>query len=282
MNIRFLPGMVCALCACLPAFIQAADSAVATDTPLPASGTGDVQATPPISFQVLRQWRVNAGDHTVILKRVVPPELPPAPPPPKTPTTEELAAAEAFEARQPMKKSVVLFLSATVYDRQVTDVRWFNALGEHRIYSNIDFNLVAGMGRFETPDTSYTLLMGLGNDNRAERIEYNRSLTKEDLQNDLQLDVPPPPTEFSPVRAEYIVAEDRGHKPLTAEDLAALEALHVFFDANKQQLAENYSQREKANAERQRWLKEHPPAPKDIVIHYWRKPSERPKAEGTK
>lgn len=133
MNARFLPGRVCALCACLPAFAQAAASAAASDGARTPSGTGDVQAAPAILFQVLRQWRVNAGDHTVILNRVVPPVLPPAPSPPAPPPAAEIAAAEAFEAWQPVKKSVILFLSATVYDRQVTEVRWFNALGEHRI-----------------------------------------------------------------------------------------------------------------------------------------------------
>ena len=225
---------------------------------------------PAINFHVLRQWRVSAGDHAVILSRVAPPVLPPAPPPPVPPTAEEIAITEAFEAGKPAKKNAALLLSATVYARQVTEVRWFSAQGEYRIFSNIDFNLLAGLGGFETADTSYTLIMGLGNETRAERIQYNRSLTPVELKNNLPLDVPPLPTEFSPLRAEYIVVEDAAHKSPTAEDMTALDALHVHFDANRQRLAENYIQREKATAERQRWLKEHPPVPQDTVIHYWK------------
>lgn len=247
-----------------------------------SGGAASQAERPAINFQVLRQWRVNAGDHAIILNRVAPPVLPPAPPRPLPPSADEIAAAEAFEARQPVKKSVVLFLSATVYDRKVTEVRWFNSQGECKIFSNIDFNLLSGLGGFETPGTSYTLLMGLGNETRAERLEYNRSLTKEDLKNDLQLDVPPLPSEFSPARAEYIVAEDGAHKPPTAEDLTALNALHVYFDANRQRLADKYVKRQAARVERERWLKAHPPVPKDIVVNYWRKPNELPKAEGAK
>ena len=52
--------------------------------------------------------------------------------------------------------------------------------------------------------------------------------------------------------------------------LKTLDALHVYFDANKQRLAKSAIQREAARAEEQRGLQEHPPAPQDVVIHYWK------------
>jgi hypothetical protein len=92
----------------------------------------------------------------------------------------------------------------------------------------------------------------------------------------------PPPAQFSSLRAEYIVIEDEKHVAPADEQLIGLDALHVYYDANKQRLAEEYAQREAAEAERQQWLKDHPPEPKDIVVNYWRKPSERPTAGGTR
>ena len=217
---------------------------------------------PSINFQVLRQWQVGAGGRTIILNRVTPPVLPPAPPVPVPPTAEEMAAADDFEARHPAKNHAVLFLSATVYDRKVTEIRWLGAQGECRIFSNIDFNLLSGMGGFETDETAYSLMLAL-DDQTAAEAAAKRAAKVFGKQI-------PQPEEFSATQAEYIVAEDAARKPPTAEDLTALNALHVYFDANKQRLAESYLLREKANVERQRELKEHPPAPRDTVIHYWK------------
>lgn len=232
-----------------------------------ASGQQEVPAEKPapapINFQVLRQWRVGAGDRAIILNRVAPPVLPPASPSPAPPTAEEVAAAEAFESRQPVKKHAMLFFFATVYDRKVTEVRWFGAQGECRIFSNIDFNLLAGTGGFETDETVYSLMLALDNQTAAEAATARRAAKAGGKQI-------PQPEEFSATRAEYIVAEDAARKPPTAEDLTVLNALHVYFDTNKQRLAENSVQRTKANAERQRELSEHPPAPQDTVIHYWK------------
>lgn len=226
------------------------------------AATEEKPASALASFQVLRQWRVGAGDHAIILNRVAPPVLPPTPPAPAPPTAGQIAAADAFEARHPAKQHAVLFLFATVYDRKVTEVRWFGAQGECRIFSNIDFNLLAGTGGFETDETVYSLMLVLDNRTVAEAAAKRAAKA-----GGKQI---PQPEEFSATRAEYIVAEDAARKPPAAEDLTVLNALHVYFDANRQRLAESYLLREKANAERQRELKARPPAPQDTVIHYWK------------
>src|SRR5437867_1680045 len=126
------------------------------------------------------------------------------------------------------------------------------------------------MGGFETADASYTLLMAVGNETRAERIQDIRSLSKEGLKTGVQLDVQPPRTAFNPTRSEYMVVEDKANALLGVDYLAALDALHIYFDANRQTLIEEHVKREAANAELQRQLKEHPPKPKDTVINYWK------------
>jgi hypothetical protein len=133
---------------------------------------------PPIKFQVLQSKRVDLGDRSLILNRVVPQVLPPAPPPATAVVVTEAGPA-LEEERTPQKKQEVLFLSATVYDRQVTEVRSFAGQREIRIFSNIDFNLLAGVGGFETEDTVYTLLMGLGNETREEIEAFNEQASSE-------------------------------------------------------------------------------------------------------
>ncbi len=147
----------------------------------------------------------------------------------------------------------MLFVSATVYDRQFSALRWSDEHGSHRALSNIDFNYLVGVGGFETADTCYTLILGLTNESRAE------------TKSDLPLDV----TAFSPTRSEYAILEDATHSAPIDEDLTALDALHVFFDANKPRLIAESAKREAAREERERWLKEHPPARRDTVINYW-------------
>ena len=239
-------------------------------------------APPAINFQILERRKIKLGNQAMFLNRVVPPVLPPKPAAAR-PAPEPILTLEQRQAlaEREAKKSVVLFLSVTVYDRQVSELRWSDESGAHRAFSNIDFNYIAGMGGFETPDASYTLMMGLGNATREERIEYNRNLTAEDLKNGLQLDVPPSAADFSATRSEYMVVEDKEH-PSAPETFIPLDALHVYFDANKQRLIDDYGKREAANATRQQWLKDHPPVPKDIVVNYWRKPNELPTAEGAK
>jgi hypothetical protein len=165
------------------------------------------------------------------------------------------------------KKQEVLFLSATVYDRQVTEVRCFAGQREIKIFTNIDFNLLTGQGGFETDDTVYALILGLGNETRGEVDAFNERAAKEGWPQSTLKQIPMPES-FSKTRSEYVVADGDESKAPPEEMLKAFDALHTFYDANQQRLAEDYAKRETARIERERWLKEHPPVPKDTVINY--------------
>lgn len=223
---------------------------------------------PPIKFQVLQSKRIDLGNRALILNRVVPPVLPPAPAAAANAATAESAEIAAEEDRGPQKKQEVLFLSATVYERQVTEVRWFAGQREFKIFTNIDFNLLAGQGGFESDDTVYTLILGLGNETREEVAAFNERATKEGWPQRSFKQIPAPES-FSTTRSEYTVAGSDESKAPPEEIMKAFDALHTFYDANRQRLAEEYAKREAARIERERWLKEHPPVPKDTVINYW-------------
>lgn len=227
-------------------------------------------ARPPIEFQVLEQRKIDLGNRSLIFNRVVPPvlPLPPAPPPP--PTAEEVAAAEAAAAalEGSAKRFEMLFLSTTVYDRKVTQVRWLGAGGrEYRVFSNIDFNFLAGIGQIETDDAIYLLVLGLGNETTEQVEAFNAYARAQGWPEESWKEIPRPES-FSQTRSEYAVSGDKAHPP-PEEDLIALDALHVYYDANKQRLADEYARREVERVERELWLKEHPPVPKDTVINFW-------------
>lgn len=111
----------------------------------------------PIKFQVLQSRKINLGNRSLIINRVVPPILPDPPPPIPPATAEQIAAAEAAAALQPpAKKYETRFLFVTVYDRKVTEITWYADDRECRIFSNIDFNFLPAIGDIETADTIYS------------------------------------------------------------------------------------------------------------------------------
>lgn len=54
-----------------------------------------------------------------------------------------------------------------------------------------------------------------------------------------------------------------------AEALAALAALRTYYDTNRARLADEFAKRECARIEKEQWLIENPPKPKDTIINYW-------------
>lgn len=239
--------------ACAPIFMHGVQAADAGST------DAKTDAPPPINFHILQTQRVNLGDRSLIMNRVAPPVLPPLPPAkaPPIPTAEDLRAQET-------KKSLVLFLSVTVYDREVSELRWTDEGGTHRAFSNIDFNWLAGMGGFETAEANYFVMLGLGNETRE---VANAQASKTAEQDGPARPPIPARAAFSDTRSEYAVADDEA-KP-SPEILAGLDALHIYFDAHRASLVEDSKKRTETLAAQEQWLKVHPPKPKDTVINYW-------------
>ncbi len=161
----------------------------------------------------------------------------------------------------------MLFLSATVYDNNVTEVRSFAGERECRFLSNIDFNLLAGLGKFETAETAYWLILGVGNETREEVEAFNKRALLQGQKDGFKR-IPQRET-FSKIRSEYVIAEEEPNAQPPAEILTALDALHVFYDVNRERLAIEYAKREAARIEQEQWLKEHPPKPQDTIVNFW-------------
>jgi len=217
-------------------------------------------------FRILGQTQINLGDHKLILNRVVPPVLPAAP----VKIQQEVAKVvqtEVVEAAKPDKPREVLFLSATVYDHKFSEIRWMDGGQQWSAFSNADFNLMEAMGTFETADTEYFLLLALTNRTTgANRLFDPGAGDGETAGRGKQI---PRLEKLSTTRAQYLIVEDEAGATPQAKDLAALDALHLYYDANRQRLAEDYARRDTMRIERERWLKEHPPVPEDTVINYW-------------
>ena len=209
---------------------------------------------PAINFQALAHRTIDLGDHSTHLNRMAPPVAPPAPPPNRA----QIAAAKAAEASPPPeKKYKVLFLSTTVYDRKVTEVRG-SADGRRSGFSAPSTSTSSRVRvSWKLPRPIYTLMLAIENEPSAELGEAK------------QLGKHIPTFEkFSDTRSEYAVIEEDADAAPAEAMLTTLDALHVYFDANEERLTESYTHREKARTGEQRRLQEHPPVPQDVVIHY--------------
>ena len=226
-------------------------------------------AKPALKLQVIEGVEVKLPDRSIFYQRVAPPVPPPARPAP-VPVPKPLSPAERAAAEARAKKNFeVLMISATVYDRRVTELRWHVGNHECRAWSNIDFNYIAGHGEIETEDTVYLLIMGIGNDS-AEAVEaanQNAAAFGSSWRKEL-----PPAERFSDKRSEYLLADVTKEPPPT-EALAPMDAIHIYYDAHRERLAEEYIRREAARTAREQWLKEHPPLPQNTVINFWPKKS---------
>jgi hypothetical protein len=225
-------------------------------------------------FQVIESWKVDKGDHAVYFNRVAAPDVSslkaarratPTPAPEAAPVSPEEMAADL---RRQQKRWETLFLSVTVYDHQVSEVRWGPG-NQYRVFSNIDFNYFSGMNEVESDDAFYTLVLGLGNEVTGDAMQAVR----ERRWSELAGSVVPGPAAFGNRGFRFLL--DKGSVPPPAEALRAMEALHAFYRENSQKLAEAYAKREADQAERvarEGWEKEHPQKPRDRVINFWVKP----------
>lgn len=254
------------LCACKTnVYAQTmSDNSVAFSRAVP------VQTQPAINFTVLKSQRASAGNHAVVFNRVAPPVL--AARSAAVVTDPSPLSAEAIQImeRRIKKKFELLILSATVYDHEVTELRCFASGHDFRAYSNIDFNWFCGTSEVETDDTVYELIFGVGNQTRQSVDAMNLYATGKGLPEKFQRQIPPL-SQFSGTRAEYVL-EDTPKELPPEEALKGLDALHVYYDTNRQQLAENYAryQKEQAAHDAQvKFAKEHPTAVPDTVVNFW-------------
>ena len=283
MNDQFFRRQLCGrlLCACLLAVLLTrpcaalAQNSFPTPTPPPDPLAG-------VPVQVLDQQQVTIGTHTVTFNRIAPPVFPastPTPKPQATPATNttshtpQAAPAKRTASRSPQARAQkatrsaqgdatgggekpyrVLFLSATVYDHQFTALRFYGGgVPELSAYVNIDFNYFRGVDQIETADAYYTILFGMGDDTLA-------SLTQAGQQ-------PPNMSAFPAGRSSYQIIA--GDTTAHAADLAALDTLCAYYDANSAQMIAAYNQQQAYNAAYQQWQATHPQPTPNTVINYW-------------
>jgi hypothetical protein len=255
---------------CLPSLLNAQET-----SPSPTGTTSP--AVDPVDYQIIRR-RVETVEAeepaplagmipvrkriSITVDEVADPHLPAPVPPPEAvqPDPQALAAFRAKMALRP--KPVFIHLSATVYDRDNTLLRWFpNGQQDKEMvaWSNVDFNLLAGNGRFIHNGKDYYLLFGMGNENST----FRRRAAERFGKPYTPPAIPPLPPDEDP---GFVVIKG------DAADAVAMEpitVLHDIFRADPAKFKAEYEAREAARKEYEAWLRAHPPEPQDIHLRVW-------------
>jgi hypothetical protein len=152
----------------------------------------------------------------------------------------------------------MVVLGATTYDGQYTEIRWSNGDQWLRAISNIDFKYFTGFAEFETIDTVYELVM-MSSQEASAGIPSGSPLIA--WINQARLALPQ-------ASSGYLVVE--GDATTDPGALSDLDALHSYFDASKDRLAQEYNQRQLELQTQLSRLSTQQPSPKPpTTINFW-------------
>ncbi len=222
-------------------------------------------------LQVIEGVEVRRGNQTTIYQRVAPPVLPARPIAPTRSVIEEPLSAEevARQERLAHKKFATIFLTATVYDHRLTEVRWQAGPQECRAFSNVDFHHLLALDEIETADTVFILLLGVNDQAFSDsKPEAEVAALREVLRT------LPPRESFAPPRSVFVLAEaavpaTAAAAEMKAEVTALLDALHTYYDAHREALVEQSAKLAAERATRAEAERVHAAEPKHTVINFW-------------
>jgi hypothetical protein len=226
--------------------------------------------TVPATDVVSEKTHPDAG-RTITVRQIKPIPLPePTEPPAPVELSEETRQRMAeYLAKHPRHQ--MLGIGATVYrlenDVTRTLVRvWITGQEPVSFWSSGDFSLLSGVGTFidnQGETRALFMMWSIFDSNRfAKRMAELGKVYS-----------PPAIPELPSDKAAYLIHEGEADDDL----LVALDSLHEILNHDEEELRTAYEGRERAAKEREEYLKANPPAPKDIILNYWR--TEKPAAQ---
>jgi len=176
-------------------------------------------------------------------------------------TEEQLAAW-----RDTQVESRTVILSATVFDRKITELTWRNDGKEFTAISNIDFNYLAPIIGFDNGKTHWSAFFFVENV-KSEKRERGARLAMINGWEHVARTIPDAKLLQSDAADYKIYADDAEDVPLDL--IAELDALHEHYAANEKELKVAWQHREALNDARRAWAEANQAQPKDTVINFW-------------
>ena len=106
-------------------------------------------------------------------------------------------------------------------------------------------------------------------DDSSEAMEARAQLAREQgVELPQQIEIPDMSV-FTPGRSEYLI--EAGEQAEDPAAYAAIDALHAYYEAHREELAVKRQRREALQAARERYKQANPEQPRDTVINFWPK-----------
>jgi hypothetical protein len=207
-----------------------------------SSPSGGQSTAAAVHLQILDQRSVSFGKHTVTVNRVAPPIFPPVVATP-TPAPEHPLYADY----------ILLVFSATVYDGKLTVLQWSYGDQSMVAVSNLDCDYLSTLYGFVDSNTFYDIIAFRDDESSADADPRSATWLKQARKA------------LIPTVPGYIIVSGTAD----ADTVQGLDALHVYFGANKNALAQAYARQQAQWAGKQLQLKLHPPVRPNTVINFW-------------
>lgn len=221
------------------------DAFVLGDIP---DGSPSVRVPPRVlpPFKVMRQAEHPVREGKLTVQWVSPPEWPPEPPPAALPKISPEEEAELAK----LPPEIFLQFSATVYDHQLTLLRWYHETKEYQAWSNVDFNELS-IGGFQVKGQRYSLFMGLDNSFPGDESEEAAKKVLPLLRGE---------------KPRFVLISG---DPNNAEAMTPIIAVHELYANEGTRLKQAYLKREKAREEYEKWRAALPLIELHTVVQFW-------------
>ncbi len=184
---------------------------------------------------------------------------------PRERTGDRFAEFLRLEAERKPQRNISL--SATVYDREVTEIRLWHEGEQYRALSNVAFNHLQTIGNFEDETAHWSffgMVVSVRAEDEAEAAEQARRFGAAYLPRER-----PDTSGFTSLEEpEYLVYPETD-QPVPNAVLVKLDAIHAFYLANEPTLAIRHQRREALAEAHRKWREENPPEAKDSVVNFW-------------
>ncbi len=218
-------------------------------------------------FRVHESLEVDLGNRKITFNRIEPPVLklrqivldkPPA----VAATPVQLTPEEQAEAlRWEQMDYQTFYPSATAYEGKGSEVFVWTQDGGVRFLSSIDFRYFQPVYGFEGEGVYYSTFFML-------ELWTEVAVEEAKLEDpSLAIEYPNFPQEVDGVSQFEVISPTPGEENEKA--IAAMEALHSYYDQDRTKLIKEYQDAEAARIVHEQWLKNNPPIPQDTVINYF-------------
>ncbi len=221
----------------------------------------------PQEHRLIESLEIDLGDRSIFLNRIEPPILKPqrlvlAEPDAVAFTPEPLTPEEQAEIlRWEQMDYQTFYPSATAYAGKGSEVFVWTQDGGVRFLSSIDFRYFQPVYGFEGDGVYYSTFFMLD-------LWTDKAIAEAHVEDhSLVVTYPNFPQEVDGVSQFEVISSAAGEENEKA--IAAMEALHAYYDQNRAKLAKEYKDAEAAQIAHAQWLKDNPPIPQDTVINYF-------------